>query len=87
MLLLLGMPGTGKTMTTKMLAIYYASKGYRIRYTTNGDISDLEPSEREYDHHERDYDYGISGEIHLLCREFCKFGNYQLPNWKRRCLK
>lgn len=41
MLLLLGMPGTGKTMTTKMLAIYYASKGHRIRYTTNGDISDI----------------------------------------------
>ncbi len=41
MLLLIGMPGTGKTMTTKMLAIYYASKGYRIRYTTNGDISDI----------------------------------------------
>ncbi len=41
MLLLLGMPGTGKTVTTKMLAIYYASKGYRIRYTTNGDISDI----------------------------------------------
>ena len=36
MLLLLGMPGTGKTVTTKMLALYYASKGYRIRYTTNG---------------------------------------------------
>ncbi len=41
MLLLLGMPGAGKTVTTKMLAIYYASKGYRIRYTTNGDISDI----------------------------------------------
>lgn len=41
MLLLLGMPGTGKTMTTKMLAIYYASKGYTIRYTTNGYISDI----------------------------------------------
>lgn len=41
MLLLLGMPGTGKTVTTKMLAIYYASKGYRIRYTTNGDIGDI----------------------------------------------
>ncbi len=41
MLLLLGMPGTGKTMTTKMLAVYYASKRYRIRYTTNGDISDI----------------------------------------------
>lgn len=41
MLLLLGMPGTGKTVTTKMLALYYAAKGYRIRYTTNGDIRDL----------------------------------------------
>lgn len=41
MLLLLGMPGTGKTITTKMLALYYASKGYRIRYTTNGEIKDL----------------------------------------------
>jgi len=40
-LLLLGMPGTGKTVTTKMLALYYAAKGYRIRYTTNGDIRDL----------------------------------------------
>ena len=41
LLLLLGMPGTGKTVTTKMLAIYYASKGYRIRYTTNENISDI----------------------------------------------
>lgn len=41
MLLLLGMHGTGKTATTKMLALYYASKGYRIRYTTNRDIRDL----------------------------------------------
>ena len=41
MLLLLGMPGTGKTMTTKMLALYYASMGYRIRYTTNGDLGNL----------------------------------------------
>ncbi|MCH5343015.1 MAG: restriction endonuclease [Acetatifactor sp.] len=41
MLLLLGMPGTGKTITTKMLALYYASERYRIRYTTNGDIKDL----------------------------------------------
>lgn len=40
-LLLLGMPGTGKTMTTKMLALFYAAKGYRIRYTTNGDLTDL----------------------------------------------
>lgn len=39
--MLLGMPGTGKTMTTRMLALYFASKGYRIRYTTNGDIGDI----------------------------------------------
>ena len=41
MLLLLGMPGTGKTMTTRMLALYFAANGYRIRYTTNGDLGDL----------------------------------------------
>lgn len=41
MLLLLGMPGTGKTVTTKMIALYYASKGYSVRYTTNGNIRDL----------------------------------------------
>ena len=41
MLLLLGMPGTGKTITTKMLALHYASNGYRIRYTTNGDLKDI----------------------------------------------
>lgn len=42
--LLLGMPGVGKTMTTKMLALYYASEGYVIRYTTNGDIKDIKKS-------------------------------------------
>lgn len=41
MILLLGMPGTGKTVTTKMLALYYAANGYRIRYTTNGDLNDI----------------------------------------------
>ena len=41
MLLLLGNPGVGKTMTSKMLALYFAAKGYRIRYTTNNDLSDL----------------------------------------------
>lgn len=43
-LMLLGMPGTGKTITTKMLALYFASNGYRIRYTTNGEISDVKNS-------------------------------------------
>lgn len=41
MLLLLGNPGVGKTMTSKMLALYFAAKGYRIRYTTDHDISNL----------------------------------------------
>ncbi len=44
LLLMLGSPGVGKTMTTKMLALYYANEGYRIRYTTNGDIKDLKNS-------------------------------------------
>ena len=26
----------------------------------------LQPSELEYDHHKRDYDYGISSEMHVL---------------------
>lgn len=41
MLLLLGDPGVGKTMTSKMLTLYFAAKGYRIRYTTDHDISNL----------------------------------------------
>lgn len=43
-LLLLGQPGVGKTVTTKMLALYYASQGYCIRYTTDGEISNLKKS-------------------------------------------
>ena len=41
LLMILGMPGTGKTMTTKMLALYYAALGYRIIYTTNGDLQSI----------------------------------------------
>ena len=41
---LIGSPGVGKTITTKMIALYFASIGYRIRYTTNGDIKDLKNS-------------------------------------------
>lgn len=40
-LLILGLPGVGKTITTKMLSLYYASIGYQIRYTTDGEISNL----------------------------------------------
>jgi len=40
-ILLIGAPGVGKTVTTKMLALYFASIDYRVRYTTNGNIRDL----------------------------------------------
>lgn len=43
-LILIGSPGVGKTITTKMLALFFASIGYRIRYTTNGNIKDLKQS-------------------------------------------
>ncbi|MEC1719041.1 nSTAND3 domain-containing NTPase [Schinkia azotoformans] len=44
LLMVTGGPGVGKTITSKMLVIYYATKGYRVRYTTNGDISDIKKS-------------------------------------------
>lgn len=43
-LLILGLPGVGKTVTTKMLALYYATNGYKIRFTTDGNISNLKNS-------------------------------------------
>lgn len=44
LLMLTGGPGVGKTITSKMLVLYFASQGYRVRYTTNGDISDIKKS-------------------------------------------
>lgn len=38
-LCIIGDPGIGKTITSKMLVLYYASQGYRVRYTSN--VSDL----------------------------------------------
>ena len=38
-LFLTGDPGVGKTITSKMLILYFAAKGYRVRYTT--DVTDL----------------------------------------------
>ena len=35
-LFIIGEPGSGKTMTSKMLVMYFASHNYRVRYTTNG---------------------------------------------------
>ncbi len=34
-LFITGNPGVGKTITSKMLVLYYATLGYRVRYTTN----------------------------------------------------
>lgn len=38
-LCIVGDPGVGKSITSKMLALYYASQGYRVRYTSN--VTDL----------------------------------------------
>jgi DNA replication protein DnaC len=38
-LFLVGEPGVGKTITSKMIILNYAAKGHRIRYTT--DVTDL----------------------------------------------
>lgn len=40
-IMLTGGPGVGKTITSKMLVLYFATQGYRIRYTTNGDIANI----------------------------------------------
>lgn len=43
-LLLTGSPGVGKTTISKMLILNYLDKGYRLRYSTNGEISDIKNS-------------------------------------------
>lgn len=41
-LIIIGNPGVGKTITSKMLVLNYAIKGYKIRYTTDGaDLASL----------------------------------------------
>ena len=35
-LIILGDPGVGKTITSKMLVLHYATQNYKIRYTTDG---------------------------------------------------
>ena len=41
-LIIIGAPGVGKTITSQMLVLYYAAQGYRVRYTTDGaDLSGL----------------------------------------------
>lgn len=39
-LFITGNPGVGKTITSKMLALHYATIGYRVRFSTN--VSDLD---------------------------------------------
>lgn len=42
---IMGDPGVGKTTTSKMLILYYASLGYKVRYTTDGtDLAALKKS-------------------------------------------
>lgn len=41
-LIIVGNPGVGKTITSKMLVLYYAALGFRVRYTTDGaDLASL----------------------------------------------
>lgn len=44
LLLILGMPGIGKTTLSKMLLLYYAQNGYLVRYSNNQNLEDLKKS-------------------------------------------
>lgn len=44
-LFITGNPGVGKTITSKMLVLYYAALGYRVRFSTNtSDLGELKKS-------------------------------------------
>lgn len=44
-LFITGNPGVGKTVTSKMLVLYYAANGYRVRFSTNtSDLAELKKS-------------------------------------------
>ena len=44
-IMIIGNPGVGKTITSEMLVLYFASKGYRVRYTTStSDLQELKKS-------------------------------------------
>ncbi len=45
--MLIGQPGVGKSITSKMLTFYFVKHDYQVRYTTNGDISNLKASLNE----------------------------------------
>lgn len=44
-LCIIGDPGVGKSITSKMLVLHYAALGYRVRYTT--DVTDLKSLKKE----------------------------------------
>lgn len=44
LLLILGMPGIGKTTLSKMLLLYYAQNGYLVRYSNSQNLEDLKKS-------------------------------------------
>ncbi len=52
-LLLLGNPGVGKTMTSKMVLLHFVSKGYAVRYSADKDLKsiknalDTDPDKKE----------------------------------------
>lgn len=39
--LIQGAPGSGKTITSKMVAFEFANRGYKVHYTTDGNIGDI----------------------------------------------
>lgn len=44
LLMITGGPGVGKTMTSKLIVLFYAWQGYKVRYTTNGEVSNIKRS-------------------------------------------
>lgn len=40
-LIIIGAPGVGKSTVSKMLLLYHANKGYKVRYVTNNNISEI----------------------------------------------
>lgn len=43
-ILIYGDPGVGKTLNSKMLLLHFVKQGYRVRYSSNGEIAELKSS-------------------------------------------
>lgn len=43
-IIIIGAPGVGKSILSKMLLLYYADKNYKVRYVTNNNISEIKRS-------------------------------------------